>query len=90
MEVQFTLDDTDTESVHHLLEDSDGIVPTGLLENRTRGPVFENRDTNYKFNSFLYTFLKIFKASFPVQNRSVGKTRNGWITQGIMSFYILK
>jgi hypothetical protein len=46
-------------------------------------PVFENRDTNYKFNSFLYTFLKIYEASFPVQNKSVGKTKNDWITQGI-------
>jgi hypothetical protein len=54
-----------------------------LLEDETWEPVFENRDTNYKFNSFLYTFLKIYEASFPVQNISVGKTRNDWITQGI-------
>jgi hypothetical protein len=44
-----------------------------LLENKMWEPVFENRDTNYKFNSFLYIFLKIFEASFPVQNKSVGK-----------------
>jgi hypothetical protein len=54
-----------------------------LLENETWEPVFENRDTNYKFNSFLYTFLKIFEASFPIQNKSVGKTKNEWITEGI-------
>jgi hypothetical protein len=46
-------------------------------------PVFENRDTNYKFNSFLYTFLKIYEASFPLQNKSIGETKNGWITHGI-------
>jgi hypothetical protein len=42
-----------------------------LLENKMWEPLFENRDTNYKLNSFLYTFLKIFEASFPVQNKSV-------------------
>jgi hypothetical protein len=54
-----------------------------LLEDETWEPVFENRDTNYKFNSFLYMFLKISEASFPLQNKSVGKTKNYWITQGI-------
>jgi hypothetical protein len=28
-------------------------------------------------------FLKIFGASFPVQNKSLGKTRNSWVTEGI-------
>jgi hypothetical protein len=28
-------------------------------------------------------FLKIFEASFPVQNRSLGMIRISWITQGI-------
>jgi hypothetical protein len=28
-------------------------------------------------------FLKIFEVSFPVQNKSVGKTKYDWITQGI-------
>jgi hypothetical protein len=46
-----------------------------LLENETWEPVFENRDSNYKFNSFLFMFLKIFEASFPIQNRSVGKSK---------------
>jgi hypothetical protein len=46
-------------------------------------PVFENRDTNYKFNSFLYTFLKNFEASFPVQNKSVGEIKNDWIAHRI-------
>jgi hypothetical protein len=47
-----------------------------LLESETWEPVFENKDTNYKSYSFLYTFLKSFKASFPVQNKSVGKIKN--------------
>jgi hypothetical protein len=45
--------------------------------------VLENRDTNYKFNTFLYTFINIFEARFPVQNKSEGKTKIDWITQGI-------
>jgi hypothetical protein len=44
-----------------------------LLENETWEPVFGNRYTNYKFDSFLFTFLKIFEASFPVQNKLVRK-----------------
>jgi hypothetical protein len=44
-----------------------------LLENETWEPVFENRGTNYKFASFLFMFLKIFEASYPVQNKHVRK-----------------
>jgi hypothetical protein len=44
-----------------------------LLVNETSDPIFKNWDTNYKFNSFLDTFLKIFEASFPVQNESLEK-----------------
>jgi hypothetical protein len=44
-----------------------------LLEYEMWGPVFKNRDTNYKFNSFLFIFLKFFAASFPFQNKSVRK-----------------
>jgi hypothetical protein len=54
-----------------------------LLENGTWEPFFKNRDTKYKFHSFSYTFLKIFEASYPGQNKSVGKIRNEGITQGI-------
>jgi hypothetical protein len=50
-----------------------------LLENEMWEPVFENRDTNYMFNSFLFMFLKVFDASFPIQK----KIKNNWITQGI-------
>jgi hypothetical protein len=46
-----------------------------LLENEMWEPVFENRDTNYEFSTFLYTFLRIFEPSFPVQNKSVGKIK---------------
>jgi hypothetical protein len=35
-------------------------------------------------------FLKIFEASFPVQNKNSGKTRNNWITQGIKIFHRYK
>jgi hypothetical protein len=41
-----------------------------LLANETLEPVFKNN------------FLKISEASFPFQNKSLGKTKD-WITQGI-------
>jgi hypothetical protein len=44
---------------------------------------FKIWDAGYKFNSFLDMFLKIFEASFPIQNKSLGKTRNDWTTQGV-------
>jgi hypothetical protein len=47
-----------------------------LLANEMWEPVLEDWGTNYKFNSFLDTFLKIFEDSFPVQNKSLGKTSN--------------
>jgi hypothetical protein len=34
------------------------------------------------FNSFIYTFLDIFQASFPVKYKST-KEKDDWITQGI-------
>jgi hypothetical protein len=37
-----------------------------ILEHEMWEPVFKNKDTNYKFNSFLYVFLNIFQASFPI------------------------
>jgi hypothetical protein len=43
------------------------------LENEMWEPIFKNRDTNCKFNSFLFMFLKIFEARFQVQNKSVRK-----------------
>jgi hypothetical protein len=52
-----------------------------LLDNEMWEPVFENRDTNYKCNSFQFMFLKVFEASFPVQNKHVGEKKN-WIMQG--------
>jgi hypothetical protein len=54
-----------------------------LLANETWQPIFKNWDTNYKFSSLVDRFLKFAEASFPVQNKSLGKTRNDWITQGI-------
>jgi hypothetical protein len=47
-----------------------------LSENEMWEPFFKNSDTNYKFNSRLFTFLNIFEASFPVQNRHVRKSKN--------------
>jgi hypothetical protein len=34
-------------------------------------PVFKNKDTNYKCDSFLDIFLNIFEASIPIQNKRV-------------------
>jgi len=34
-------------------------------------------------NSFLYTFLTVVEASFPVTHKSMGNRVNDWITQGI-------
>jgi hypothetical protein len=36
-----------------------------------------------KFASFLYTFLNIFEASFPINHKSICKIKNDWIAQGI-------
>jgi hypothetical protein len=48
-----------------------------LLENATWESVYEDNDTNNKFNSFLYTFLNIFEASFPIKCKNMCKTNNG-------------
>jgi hypothetical protein len=34
-------------------------------------------------NSFLYAFLTVVEASFPVKHKSMGNRINDWITQGI-------
>jgi hypothetical protein len=54
-----------------------------LLKNETWESVYKDQDINNKFNSFLYTFLNIFKASFPMKYESIGKIKNDWVTQGI-------
>jgi hypothetical protein len=54
-----------------------------LLANETWELIFKNWDTKYKLNLFLDMFLKVFEATFPVQNKSLGETRNDWITQEI-------
>jgi hypothetical protein len=54
-----------------------------LLSNETWESVFKNWDTNSKFNSFLDMFLKSFGPSFPIENKSLRKRRNNWITQRI-------
>jgi hypothetical protein len=42
-----------------------------LLENETWVLFSKIGTQTISFNSFLYTFLKIFEASFPVQNKSI-------------------
>jgi hypothetical protein len=32
---------------------------------------------------FIYIFLNTFEDSFPIQNKSIGRIKNDWITQGI-------
>jgi hypothetical protein len=54
-----------------------------LLKSETWESVYKDNDTNNKFDSFLYTFLNIFEASFPITYKSIGKINNDWITQGI-------
>jgi hypothetical protein len=51
------------------------------LGNVTWEHVFKNKDTNYRCNSFLCIFLSIFEASFPMQNKNVGRINNHRITQ---------
>jgi hypothetical protein len=46
-----------------------------LLENATWAPVLKNKHTNYEFNSFLYIFLNVFEASFPIQNNSTDRLK---------------
>jgi hypothetical protein len=45
--------------------------------------VYEDSNTNNKFNSFLCTVLYIFEDSFPIKCRSIGRIKNDWIIQGI-------
>jgi triphosphoribosyl-dephospho-CoA synthetase len=52
-----------------------------LLKNETWESLYKDKDINNKYNSFLYTFLKIFEASFPIKYVSTGKIKNDWITQ---------
>jgi hypothetical protein len=54
-----------------------------LLKNERWETVYKDSDTNKKFNSFLFTLLNIFDASFQMKYKSIGKLRNDWITQGI-------
>jgi hypothetical protein len=54
-----------------------------LLKKETWEIVYKDSDTNNKFNSFLFTFLNIFEASFPIKYKSISKLRNDCITQGI-------
>jgi uncharacterized protein YkuJ len=46
-----------------------------LLENEMWEHDLKNKDTNYKFNSFLYISLNIFEASFPVQNKIIHRIK---------------
>jgi hypothetical protein len=46
--------------------------------------IFEGKDVNLIFNSFLNIYLRIFNASFPIINKHVtSKSDITWITQGI-------
>jgi hypothetical protein len=51
-----------------------------LLKNETWVFVYKSSDTNDQFNSFLYSFLNIYEATFPTSYKNTGKIRNGWIT----------
>ena len=53
-----------------------------LLKKETWESVYEDKDPTHMFNSFLFTFLKIFQSSFPVEYKSM-KEKNDCITQGI-------
>jgi hypothetical protein len=48
-----------------------------LLQNETWESVYKDKDINNKYNSFLYTFLNIFEASFPIKYVSIGKIKKG-------------
>jgi hypothetical protein len=54
-----------------------------LLNSETWESVYKDQDVNNKFISFLYTFLNIFEASFPIKYESIGKIKNDRVTQGI-------
>jgi hypothetical protein len=54
------------------------------LSYESRDEIFEGKDVNLIFNSFLNTYLRIFIASFPIINKHVtSKSDITWITQGI-------
>ena len=45
--------------------------------------VFENKDMNSMYNSFLNTYLRIFYSSFPPKKMVTQTNGNAWITMGI-------
>jgi hypothetical protein len=46
-------------------------------EKETRESVYKDKDPNHMFNSFLYTFLNICQARFPVKYKSRKKKMTG-------------
>jgi hypothetical protein len=50
------------------------------LKNEIWESIYKSSDTNNKFNSFSYSFLNIYEASFPTKYKNIGKIKNGSIT----------
>jgi hypothetical protein len=46
-----------------------------LLKNKTWQSIYRSNDTDNKFNSFLYSFLNIYEASFPTKYENLGKIK---------------
>jgi len=42
-----------------------------VINEETWGSVYIDKDVNYMFNSFLYIFLNIFQAGFPLLYRNM-------------------
>ena len=46
--------------------------------------IFNSEDVNARFNSFLYTYLRIFYSSFPLKKvTNHNNSDNNWMTLGI-------
>jgi hypothetical protein len=52
------------------------------LSYETWDNVFDNKDANFIYNSFLLTYLRVFYSSFPLRKLNTKCKSNAWITTG--------
>jgi hypothetical protein len=56
--------------------DNETVMPLQiLLRNETWKSIYNSKDTNNKFNSFLDTFINMYEARFPTEYKHIGKIK---------------
>jgi hypothetical protein len=61
-----------------------------LLGDETWGIYLQRQRYQQQFSSFLYIFLHIFEANFPIKYKNTDKIQRIWITQGIKTSFKLQ